>query len=398
MTQPVIAVGTHQTFRATLARALEAKPEDIGWAQSVTAAEEILGAAGEAVDLFVLSSEVKEPDAIGLAEFVTRSSPTTAVVVVRDFLPNGSLPALIRAGVRDVVDLSKGNEDLRDALKRALEWCAGVRSASGNGGPSSRERRGHVISIFSTKGGTGKTFLACNLSAAITARTNERTALLDLDLNLGDVFAYFGADPSRPLRDLVALEDGPDRVAVPEMGTPLLGGVIGFGSPPDPGAKPIGSEAMGKVLRALRSSFAYTIVDATSDYSDHVLAAFDLSDVICLVTGLDVIGVRHMSLGMQTLENLGVPRDRLRVVLNRADSKVDLSPGDIERVLGIRVYAAIPSSVLVPRSINRSSLLWLHEPRSSVAKSITAFADRILAQTRTTPNALAAGPNRSWRK
>lgn len=397
--QQVVGIGKSQTFRASLARALEAKPGEIGWVPSVTAAEEILGQADEAVDVLVLSPEVNESDAIGLAEFMTRSSPTTAVVVVRDFLPNGSLPALIRAGVRDVVDLSRGNEDLRDALGRALDWCAGLRSASGNGESGDRDRRGYVISVFSTKGGTGKTFLACNLAAALAARSNGRTALLDLDLNLGDVFAYFGADPRRALKDLVELEDGPDRDAVPELGTSLGGGVIGFGSPPDPGAGPIGSEAMGKVLRALRSSFPLTVVDATSDFSDHVLAALDLSDLVCLVTGLDVIGVRHMSLGMQTLENLGVPRDRFRIVLNRADSKVDLTPGDIQRVLGIKVDAMIPSSVLVPRSINRSRLLWLDQQRSPVAKSITAFADRILAQTRTTPNALAAvGPKRGWRR
>jgi pilus assembly protein CpaE len=382
MKREFVAVGMPQTFRSTLAHALDTKTEDVGWIQSVTAAEEALREAGQTANVLVLAPEVNDGDAVGLAEFVTRSSPTTAVVVVRNAPSNGSLPTLIRAGVRDVVDLSRGTEDLRDALTRAQEWSSGIRSASGNGKPHDEERRGSVVSIFSTKGGTGKTFLACNLAAALSSRTKERTALLDLDLRLGDVFAYFGAEPKRSLRDLVALHAGPDTDSVSELGTPLAGEVVGFGSPPDPGATPIGSEAMGAVLRGLRSSFTYTVIDATTEFSDHVLSAFDLSDVICLVTGLDVIGVRHLSLGMQTLENLGVSRERFRIVLNRADSKVELAPSDIERVLRIKVDARIPSSALVPKSINRTRLLWLDQPRSTVAKSIGNLADKILAETK----------------
>ena len=84
MSQAVIAVGTPQAFRATLARALEVEAEDIGWVQSVTAAEEALVESDEPVDVLVLSPEVKDPDALGLAEFVGRTAPMTAIVMVRD--------------------------------------------------------------------------------------------------------------------------------------------------------------------------------------------------------------------------------------------------------------------------------------------------------------------------
>ncbi len=395
----VIAVGGPPTFRPQVARALSSLPDAIEWIPTVTGAESVLLARAEPFDLLVLSPIVKEADAAGVAQFVARRSPATAVVVVRDHVANGSLPGLIRAGVRDIVDLSRGSEDLRDALRRALEWTEGLRSAGGDGASGEGGRQGRVISLFSTKGGTGKTFLACNLAAALASRSNERTALLDLDLRMGDVFAYFGAESKRPLSDLMTLEEGSDRDTVQTLGTPLAGGVMGFGSPPDPGAEPIGNEAMGKVLRLLRSAFTFTIVDATSAYSDHVLAALELSDVIYMVTGLDVIGVRHLSLGMQTLENLGIPREQFRMVLNRADSKVDLTPENIERVLGMKANARIPSSVLVPKSINRSRLLLLEQPRSPVAKSITALANGILAQTRPAPLAFAAAaPKRKWRR
>jgi MinD-like ATPase involved in chromosome partitioning or flagellar assembly len=197
----------------------------------------------------------------------------------------------------------------------------------------------------SHEGGTGKTFIATNLAAALGEVAGADVAVLDLDVDLGDVFAYFGKEPKRSLAEVsaeVARGARPDEMV--ELGMQLAKHVIGFGSPQDPGATAITPEATAELVRTLRSAFAYTVVDATCDYTDHVIQALELSDDVLFVTGLDVISVRHLSLGMRTLEDLGVSRDRMRVVLNRADSKVELSAGDIEDALGLKIDALIPSS------------------------------------------------------
>jgi pilus assembly protein CpaE len=373
-----VAVGGEPSFRPQVARALLTTPDAIAWVPTLGSAERTLANAANRMELLVLGPDVSDEDAMRVAERLSRESPSTAVVLVRESPVDGAFPRLIRAGVRDVVDLSDGAHELEDALRKALEWSAGVRAAQSQDEGS--HPHGALMSIFSTKGGTGKTFLACNLSAALASRLHRPVALLDLDHDLGDVFAYFNVEPRRSLHDLVRLEDGADRASVVDLGTPLDGHVVGFGSPPDPRAEPIPPEAIGKVLRSLVATFPFVVVDASAEYSDHVLAAFDMSDVVCLVTGLDVIGVRHLSLCIQTLEGLGIPRERHRVVLNRADSKVDLRAIEIERILGIQVDARIPSSRIVPRSVNRGRLVWFDEPRSDVAKSIGSFADALCRQ------------------
>src|SRR5919202_2386082 len=125
--QTVVAVGTPQSFRQILARALEVEPEDVGWVQSCTAAEELLIGTQDPAHVLVVSPEVKEADAFGLAEFVSRSAPSTAVLLVREQAMNGLLPAAMRAGIRDVIDLRSGVDDLRDALERAITWADNVR-------------------------------------------------------------------------------------------------------------------------------------------------------------------------------------------------------------------------------------------------------------------------------
>jgi pilus assembly protein CpaE len=197
---------------------------------------------------------------------------------------------------------------------------------------------------------------------------------------MGDVFTYFGREPSATIQDLMELGEGADRSQIRQVGVQFSQHLWGFGAPPDPAAEAPAGEAIGKFLRALRSEFGWVVVDASVDYSDSALVCFDLSDSICLVTGLDVVGVKHLSKSLDTLLTIGLPRDRFRVVLNRADSKVGLDASDVERVMKISVDAMIPSSRLVPTSLNKGRPVVLDEPNSEVAQAVRQLAVRFAGQ------------------
>ena len=217
----VVAVGTPQSFRQQLARAIEMGPDEVGWVQSATAAEELLINAFQPIDVLVLSPEVKEPDALGLAEFVGRQAPGTAMVLVRDHTWNGLLPAAMRAGIRDVVDMTQGTEELRDAVERAIVWASNLRSVNVTTTDGAPLTRGRILSIFSSKGGTGKTFLTSNLGTAISEVTGQDTAVVDLDIDMGDVFTYFGREPSATIQDLMELGEGAERSRIKAVGVQL---------------------------------------------------------------------------------------------------------------------------------------------------------------------------------
>ncbi len=376
----VVAVGTPQSFRQQLARSLEVEQEEIGWVQSATAAEELLIQAFHPIDVLVLSPEVKEPDALGLAEFVGRQAPGTAIVLVRDHTWNGLLPAAMRAGIRDVVDMTQGTEELRDAVERAIVWAANLRSVHIVAQSGHQGARGRILSVFSSKGGAGKTFLTSNLAAAIADITGQDTAVVDLDFDMGDVFTYFGTEPASNIPDLMELGEGADHDRIRSVGVQMGERLWVYGAPSDPAAEVPAGESIGKFLRALRNDFPWVVVDASVDYSDSALVCFDLSDTICLVTGLDVVGVRHLSKALDTLLTIGLPRDRFRVVLNRADSKVGLDSTDVERVLKIQVDAMIPSSRLVPTSLNKGRPVVTDEPGSEVSVAVRQLAAKFTGQ------------------
>jgi pilus assembly protein CpaE len=202
---------------------------------------------------------------------------------------------------------------------------------------------------------------------------------------MGDVFTYFGREPSATIQDLMALGEGGDQDAIRASGVKLGDHIWAYGAPPDPAAEAPAGEAVGKFLRALRSNFPYLVVDASVDYSDSALVCFDLSDAICLVTGLDVVGVKHLSKALDTLLSIGLPRERFHVVLNRADSKVGLDASDVERVMKIQVDAMIPSSRLVPTSLNKGRPVVLDEPTSEVSVSIRNLAAKFVGAVDSEP-------------
>jgi len=395
--QQVIAVGTPQSFRTALARSLEVEPDEVGWVQSVTAAEEILVETDMVAHVLVLSPEVKEPDALGLAEFVGRAAPMTAIIMVRDKAWNGLLPAAMRAGIRDVVDLTQGAEELRDAVERAILWAENVSQLRGQLAAKPKQR-GTVISVFASKGGVGKTFLTTNLAAALADISKQDTAVADLDVDMGDVFSYFGREPTKAMYDLISLGEGADRETVFANATKLEEHLWGFGAVPDPSVQPPGGEAVGKYLRMLRTNFAYVVVDASADYTDLALACFDLSDAICLVTALDVVGVKHLSKALETLLTIGLPRERFRIVLNRADSRVGLDAADVERVMKIQVDTMIPSSRLVPTCLNKGRPVVLEEPSSEVSDSIRRLATRFVGSPKPREGELMLMPSQQGKR
>ena len=182
----------------------------------------------------------------------------------------------MRAGIRDVVDMTQGTEELRDAVERAVVWASNLRSVAVIQSESHGGQRGKIVSIFSSKGGAGKTFLTSNLACAIAEVTGQDTAVVDLDFDMGDVFTYFGSEPPSNIPDLMALGEGADHERIRTVGLQVTDHLWAYGAPADPTAEAPAGEAIGKFLRAMRNDFPYVIVDASVDYSDSALVCFDV--------------------------------------------------------------------------------------------------------------------------
>ena len=329
------------------------------------------------LDTVVLGPSTDLQTAMDLAQTLRVQRPSCGVVLVRRRIDTSVLADSLRAGVREVVD-ARDLSGLNGAVRRSQRLAAELREQGSDPQPSGASpRRGRVVTIFSAKGGCGKTTLATNLAAALADGGRREVCLIDLDLAFGDVAIALQLFPAHTIADAVPLGDNVDFTAVQSLLTPHSPGLTTLVAPVEPGsAGSIPATLVGQILEVLRNHFDYVVVDTPPAFDDQVLAAFDRSDVVALIATLDIPALKNLKLTVETLELLNFTRDRWRIVLNRADSKVGLSLNDVEKTLRTPISAQIPSSRDVPASINRGVPIVLDDPRHAVSQAIRSFAER----------------------
>lgn len=322
--------------------------------------------------LLVVSADVDQTAALQLAEQLRVERPEVGVVLLRRRLDVTVLAHALRAGVREVVN-ADDHASLADACHRSVELShrmLGVSAAAG-----AREAR--VVTVFSAKGGCGKTTVATNLAAALADGGRSSVCLLDLDLSFGDIAIALQLTPARTAIDAVAMSGSIDEVGVSSLVTPHSRGLDAICAPLEPGeAERIPASTVVDLLRVLRRMYDYVVVDTPPAFTEHVLASFDVSDAYILLATLDIPALKNLRLTLDMLDVLGYPRQGWQVVLNRSDSRVGLSIDDVVRTLKVPLATQIPSSRAVSASINKGVPIVLDDPRHPVSIAIRELAER----------------------
>ncbi|MBV8599581.1 MAG: AAA family ATPase, partial [Actinobacteria bacterium] len=239
---------------------------------------------------------------------------------------------------------------------------------------------GRVVTIFSPKGGTGKTAVATNLAAALAKRENARTLLLDLDLQFGDAAIVYGIEPDRTIYDLVVAPGELDAEKLAGYVTKHPSGVDLLPAPLRPeDAELVVESKVTALLEVARSSYDVIVVDTSPFFHGPMLATLDRTDELLVLCGLDVPTLKNVGLALQTLELLSFPSSRVRYVMNRANANVGLKPAEVEAALKVKIGNALPADQAVPVSINRGNPAVLAEPRADFSKAIGALAKEIAA-------------------
>jgi pilus assembly protein CpaE len=131
---------------------------------------------------------------------------------------------------------------------------------------------------------------------------------------------------------------------------------------------------MVRIVEILQTFCAYVVIDTPAQFNDVVLALIEHSDDILMVAGMDIPNIKNTKLGLQTLRMLGVPEEKLILLLNRANSKVQLDVAEVERTLGIKARCLVPSDIVVPQTVNKGVPVVLDAPRSEVAHAFEELA------------------------
>ena len=324
--------------------------------------------------VIVIGPGISPQISVTLAETFDLLFPEVCVVLVAK--PTTRLwERALRAGVREMIPLEADDDQVRQALTRVLAGAARRQTASTTGPPRTEAPRGRVITVMSPKGGAGKTTVATNLATQLAAAAPGRVAIVDLDLQFGDVASALGLGPQSTMADAARVGARLDSTTLKVFLEPHPSGLFALVGPHFPAeAEEVTSENVGHVIDILASEFAYVVIDTGAGLDEFALAAAERADDLVLVCVTDVPSVRGLRKALDALDLLGMTKARRHLILNRADDKVGLSARDVEGTVGLPVEASIPTSRAVQIAVNQGSPVAASDPRSPAGKALIDLA------------------------
>ena len=232
-----------------------------------------------------------------------------------------------------------------------------------------------MVCILGPKGGTGKTVTASNLTVGL-AKAGKRAVVVDLDLQFGDIGIALGLEPQRTVYDLASSWGALDAEKLDAYLATHSSGARALLAPIRPDqASAVTNDLLREVYGLLRSTYDVVVVDTPPDFTPEVIAAIDESSHVCMVTAMDSLSLKNTKLGLETLDLMGYERHGVSLVLNRSDSQVGITHGDVEQIIGRQPDVFVPSNREVPRSLNEGVPIVLANGRSRVA---AAFRELIV--------------------
>jgi pilus assembly protein CpaE len=318
-------------------------------------------------DLLVVACAGYSDRALFLIDGAVKQRPERPVVILSEGSPNGFVRRVFEAGADDLLTLPQAPEALAFAMEKAIARKLG--GAVGSGVALSP-----MICVLGPKGGTGKTLTACNLAVSL-AESGHKVAVVDLDLQFGDVGLALGLSPEKTIYDLAKSGGSLDAEKLDGYLATHKSGVRVLLAPTRPDhAGVITTEFLREVYAAARTMSEYLIVDTPPGFTPEVIASIDSSSHVCMVGMLDSLSLKNTKLGLETLELMGYDAERTRLVLNRADSRVGISRDDVVAIVGREPDVMVPSDRDIPRSINEGVPVVLAKGRSDAAKSFRTLA------------------------
>jgi pilus assembly protein CpaE len=370
--------------RQLVESALESEPslEVAGYADALDDWQSFLEQPG---DVVIVASYGHDDAVTGMVDYAVKHRPDRPVVVMSEASPNGFLRQAFEAGADDVITLPQSSEQVAFTLQKVIARRKGLAVPGRANAP--------LIAVLGPKGGTGKTLIATNLSVALAQR-DANVVLVDLDLQFGDIGLALGLSPERTMYDLMKAGPPFDHEKIDRHLIRHSSGVRVLIAPTRPDqASAVSIDYLREIYASLRTMSDAVVVDTPPGFTPEVIATIDVSTEICMVGMLDSLSLKNTKLGLETLDLMGYDTDHVSLVLNRADSRVGITPDDVSTIVGRGPDVSIPSDREIPRSVNEGTPIVAARQASAAAKAFRNLADRYAKTNAPAPAPLPSSPS-----
>ena len=243
-----------------------------------------------------------------------------------------------------------------------------------------RQIFGELLVLYGGKGGVGKSVLACNLACALAKETGAKVALIDLDLQFGDIGVLLNVPQTQSISDVVEGIDTADSDFIGDIMSEGPAGISVLPAATSPElADLVTPEHVQKIIGELRHMFDFVVVDTSSHLGDITLAALDLASRVILVTALSIPSVKNAKLALRLFETLAIPSSSITLVLNRCEAHTEFNKDSIESHLKFPIAVQLPHDPrTVVNSINRGMPFVVSNPEVEASQRVRQLVARLL--------------------
>lgn len=342
-------------------------------------------------DIVLMDINMPDMDGITATETISRVAPRSQIIMMSVQSETDYLRRSMMAGAKYFLTKPFTSEELSSSIRRVFDQGATAAppastsetgipgTLAGPGPPPPRE--GKLLLIYSPKGGTGCSFVACNLAIALTQSTSKNVALLDGSLQFGDIGVLLNLQSGQTVADAARRIEELDSDLVSVIMSAHPSGIRVMAAPPSaPESDIITTEAYKRIMSRLKKDFDYVIQDTWSHLDDIVLSAIDLADRILIVMTPEIPSIKSTKQFFEIAEALEFPAGQIDLILNKIFPRDRIRAEQIEDTMKHKVLAQFEFDPRVIRpTINQGQPLILAQPNHPLSQKFLQLAEQEVA-------------------
>lgn len=301
---------------------------------------------------------------------VTKECKSCKVLALSDNPSVDLIIEIMRAGAKEFVPIPIIKSEFFESVNKLLSEF----------NETKKTNNCKIISVFSNKGGIGKTSLATNLALELSKITKENIALIDLNFQMGDITTFLDLKPSFNISYMLEnLEKINETFLLSTLERYKKTSLYVLADPPYfKQADNIQPRQITKLFNTLKETFSYIIVDAEASFEGKNIAALDNSDLVLLVSVANLPALRNTQRCLELFEKLGYDKEKVKIIINRYMENDEIKGADIEKVLSKKIYWKIPNNYFaIMTAINKGIPVSEINDSTNIARSYKDLAQYI---------------------
>lgn len=331
-------------------------------------------------DIIIMDAKMPVMDGFTASKKITQGAPYIGIILTGVLESVEVLREAMQCGAGDFLELPLSGTKLYSAISLLYEVKQQQKNHLLKNALLIPSRRPKVISVFSTKGGVGKTVVATNVAVSLKQQTREDVLLIDLDLQFGDVGDLLNMNPKASIIDLL---DEKSNIDINEFDRYLAThhtGIKVLAAPKEPEqADLVNEEDVKEIISIFRKSFDYIVLDLPPFFNGITIGCMEISDHVLFLSNMEVPTLKNVKGGIEILKKLEFPDEKIILIINRFCNNVEIKLEDIKNFIDIKKINPIEdNSEIVSTSINVGEPFVLRSSKSLIAKQITNIVNNMI--------------------